>query len=155
VRIAKFGSHWSHAFVAEEDNELVGVLNAAKWPHCQMGAAEKLKAASAMVRIMGTALPRAFTMLSARAKHDPKKPHWHIGPVGVRPAHQGRGVGTALLGSFLDIADEQGASAFLETDVDRNVVLYQRFGFKVIARQEIVGIDTRFMWRQARAAAPS
>ena len=74
----------------------------------------------------------------------------------MHPGHQGRGIGTALLGSFLDTADEQGCPAFLETDVDNNVALYQKFGFTVIARQHIIGINTRFMWREPeRHRAPS
>lgn len=32
-------------------------------------------------------------------------------------------------------------------DVDRNVVLYEKFGFKVIAQAEINGVNNRFMWR--------
>jgi hypothetical protein len=52
-----------------------------------------------------------------------------------------------MLASFLQMVDEQRASAYLETDVDRNVALYEKFGFKVIARPDIAGLDNRFMWR--------
>jgi predicted N-acetyltransferase YhbS len=89
-------------------------------------------------------------MMSKREAADPRLPHWHIGPVGVRPDLQGRGVGKALLGRFLAEVDEQGTAAFLETDVDRNVPLYEAVGFTVTRRQEIVGVDTRFMWREPR-----
>jgi ribosomal protein S18 acetylase RimI-like enzyme len=147
VRVAKFGRPWSHALVAVQGAAIVGALNAAEWPHCQMGLTEKIKNAPAMVRIMRTALPRAFTMMSKRQAGDPHEHHWHIGPIGVRPERQGHGVGKALLEAFLTTVDEQGAPAFLETDVDRNVVLYQAFGFTVTGRHEIVGVDTRFMWR--------
>ena len=126
------------------------MLNAAEWPHCQLGMAEKIKTAPTMVRIMKTALPRAFTMMNKREARDPHEPHWHIGPIGVRPERQGHGVGKALLQTFLTTVDEQGSPAFLETDVDRNVVLYQRFGFSVTSREDIVGVDTRFMWRDTR-----
>jgi len=56
------------------------------------------------------------------------------------------------LGWFLKIVDERGSPAYLETDVDRNVALYQTFGFKVIAHADVMGVDNRFMWRQARVA---
>ena len=46
------------------------------------------------------------------------------------------------------MVDEQATPAFLETDVDRNVKLYEQFGFQVIAKAEIIGINTRFMWRE-------
>jgi ribosomal protein S18 acetylase RimI-like enzyme len=147
VRIAKFGRPWSHALVAVQGDTVVGALNAAEWPHCQMGVVEKFKTAPAMVLIMKTALPRAFTMMSKREARDPHEPHWHIGPIGVRPELQGQGVGKALLSAFLTTIDELGAPAFLETDVDRNVELYESFGFVVTSREDIVGVSTRFMWR--------
>src|ERR1700733_2956024 len=37
--------------------------------------------------------------------------------------------------------------AFLETDVERNVELYESFGFVVTSREDIVGATTRFTWR--------
>jgi ribosomal protein S18 acetylase RimI-like enzyme len=150
VRVAKFGRAWSYALVAVRGSAVVGALNAAEWPHCQLGITEKIKTAPAMARIMKTALPRAFTMMSKREAHDPHEAHWHIGPIGVRPELQGKGVGKALLKAFLTTVDEQEWPAFLETDVDRNVELYEGFGFTVTGREDIVGIDTRFMWRDAQ-----
>ncbi len=150
VRVAKFGRTWSHALVAEQAGMVVGALNAAEWPHCQQGIGEKIKTAPAMVRIMKTALPRAFTMMNKREARDPHEPHWHIGPIGVRPKLQGHGVGKALLETFLTTVDEQGSPAFLETDVDRNVELYESFGFTVTSQEDIVGVNTRYMWRDTR-----
>jgi ribosomal protein S18 acetylase RimI-like enzyme len=98
---------------------------------------------------MGTTLPWAAVMAGQRAKHDPHEPHWHIGPLGVDPRHQGRGVGKTLLRSFLQLADQQGLPSFLETDVDRNVELYEGFGFRIASAREILGVNTRFMWRAA------
>jgi ribosomal protein S18 acetylase RimI-like enzyme len=153
VRVAKLGRKYSHVVVAEEASRILGVLNAAEWPACQPTAIEKLKTASAMIRAMGLALPRAFKMTSVWAKHDPRERHWHLGPIGVHPEHQGRGIGKAILRSFLKMVDEQGLPAYLETDLDRNVALYETFGFRVIARADIMGVDNRFMWREGRAGA--
>jgi ribosomal protein S18 acetylase RimI-like enzyme len=149
VRVAKFGRPWSEALVAVQGDTVVGALNAAEWPHCQMGMAEKIKTAPAMVWIMRSALPRAFAMMSKREARDPHEPHWHIGPIGVRPQLQGRGIGKALLEAFLATIDEVGSPSFLETDVDRNVALYESVGFAVTSRDDIVGVNTRFMWRDA------
>jgi len=149
VRVAKFGRRWSYALVAEQGDSVVGALNAAEWPHCQLGMAEKIKTAPAMAWIMKSALPRAFTMMTKREARDPHEPHWHIGPIGVRPELQGHGVGKALLSAFLTTIDEVGSPAFLETDVDRNAELYESFGFAVTSREDIVGVNTRFMWRDS------
>jgi hypothetical protein len=55
-----------------------------------------------------------------------------------------------LLGSFIDEVDGAASASYLETDVDRNVTLYERFGFKVIGRTDINGVDNRFLWRDPR-----
>jgi len=68
-------------------------------------------------------------------------------PIGVHPECQGQGIGKAMLASFLKVVDEQGMPAYLEADVDRNIALYKKFGFKVIARADIAGVENRFMWR--------
>ena len=55
------------------------------------------------------------------------KSHWHLGPIGVHPLLQGRGIGKSLLRSFLEMSDEQELPAYLETDVDLNVSLHEKF----------------------------
>ena len=150
VRVAKFGRTCSYGLVAEQGDRIVGALNAAPWPSCQLSAGEKAKSAPAMVRVMGTALPRVMRVAGVWSKHDPKEPHWHVGPIGVVPELQGQGVGTALLSSFLEMADQDGHFAYLETDVDRNVPLYEKFGFSVIDQVDILGVNNRFMRRDKR-----
>lgn len=149
VRVAKFGRRWSHAIVAVQDERILGALNAAPWPNCQLTGLQKIATVPAMLRATGTALPRIAHMSERRAAHDPRRAHWHIGPVGVRPDAQGHGVGSALLTEFLATSDKRGAPAFLETDVDRNVTLYQRHGFQVVESQAILGVETWFMWRDS------
>ncbi|MGC5055099.1 GNAT family N-acetyltransferase [Micromonospora sp. DT48] len=146
----KLSNSASHVLVAEREGRLAGVLKAAQWPHCQMTVGEKIKSIPSQVRTMGLGLPRALKVIGGRAKHEPKKPHWHIGPIAVHPEQQGYGIGSALLAAFLDDVDQQRVPAFLQADVDRNVVLYERFGFRVVSQEAILGINTSFMWRDAR-----
>jgi putative acetyltransferase len=49
-----------------------------------------------------------------------------VGPLAVRPAHQRRGVGTALMHETIRIADELGEPALL---IEGNPAYYGRFGF--------------------------
>jgi len=81
------------------------------------------------------------------ASHDPLGQHWHLGPVGVLPSHQGKGIGTKLLSRFCNEVDECLAPAYLETDADKNVRFYERFGFQVVRETEIFGVKNRYMWR--------
>jgi ribosomal protein S18 acetylase RimI-like enzyme len=146
--VAKLGRPSSHVLLAEQAGRVVGVLNAAEWPNCQLRLSEKIRTAPRMIRAMGSALPRQLKLLSIWARQDPRRDHWHLGPIGVHPELQGRGIGTALLDSFLTTVDQQGLPAYLETDVDRNVALYQTFGFEVIAEDNFNGVTNRFMWRE-------
>ncbi|MEN8806976.1 MAG: GNAT family N-acetyltransferase [Desulfobacterales bacterium] len=81
------------------------------------------------------------------ARRDPSKQHWHLGPVGVLPSHQGKGIGTKLLSRFCKEVEACAAPAYLETDTDTNVRLYERFGFQVVAETEILEVNNYFMWR--------
>lgn len=55
---------------------------------------------------------------------------WTLETIGVDPAHQGIGLGTAVLSHGLALIDAQDAAIALETSDERNVRLYERFGFK-------------------------
>ncbi len=81
------------------------------------------------------------------ARHDPLDQHWHLGPVGVLPSHQGKGIGTKLLSRFCQEVDACLSPAYLETDTDKNVRFYERFGFEVVKETEIFDIKNRYMWR--------
>ena len=81
------------------------------------------------------------------AKHDPVEQHWHLGPIGVLPSHQGMGVGTELMRRFCKEVDHCSAKAYLETDLDENVRFYEKFGFKRISESTIFNVVNRYMVR--------
>lgn len=83
------------------------------------------------------------------AAHDPVDQHWHLGPIGVLPAHRGRGVGTALMRRFCREVDNCSATAYLETDLDENVRFYEKFGFTVISESDLFGVKNRYMLRDS------
>jgi ribosomal protein S18 acetylase RimI-like enzyme len=65
----------------------------------------------------------------------PEAPHWYLSMIGVDPARQGRGLGSALLKHCLGVlVDAEGAIAYLESSNPKNVPLYERFGFEVIGQ---------------------
>jgi len=81
------------------------------------------------------------------AEHDPVEQHWHLGPIGVLPNHQGLGIGSILMERFCKEVDACRAKAYLETDLDKNVRFYEKFGFKVVSESEIFGVRNRYMLR--------
>jgi putative acetyltransferase len=58
-----------------------------------------------------------------------------VGPLAVLPSHQRRGVGTALMGETIRIADARGEPLLL---IEGNPKYYERFGF---TRADAVGIE--------------
>lgn len=65
-------------------------------------------------------------------KFHPAEPHWYLPMIGVDPAHQGAGIGSALMTEALKAVDRDGSIAYLESSNARNISLYQRHGFEVI-----------------------
>ena len=84
------------------------------------------------------------------ATHDPVEQHWHLGPIGVLPTYQGSGIGSLLMDRFCKEVDACMATAYLETDLDKNVRVYEKFGFKLISESEIFGVKNRYMLRDTQ-----
>jgi hypothetical protein len=57
-------------------------------------------------------------------------PNWFLATIGVDPAAQGKGVGSALLEAVLVKADEQRLPCYLETHGEKSARLYERHGFE-------------------------
>jgi ribosomal protein S18 acetylase RimI-like enzyme len=62
---------------------------------------------------------------------------WYLPLIGVDPACQGRGYGSALLRYALDRCDRDGTPAYLESSNPRNITLYQRHGFEIIGTIQV------------------
>ena len=93
---------------------------------------------------------RKSVWLSEWARHDPSDQHWHLGPIGILPSHQGCGVGSEFMRRFCKEVDACLAKAYLETDLDKNVRFYEKFGFKVISENEIFHVKNRYMLRDSK-----
>ena len=141
-------------FVAKKGDRIVGVMRIVEWPLCQMSSLERVRYVLTFLLNMRAS---AFKYLVRRIKWyrlDPKEPHWHLAPIGVIPEFQGHGIGSQLLNGFCEYIDAEGKAAYLETDREENVRLYERFGFAV--REEVV-IEREhnwFMWRPPRHNLP-
>jgi ribosomal protein S18 acetylase RimI-like enzyme len=59
-------------------------------------------------------------------------PHWYLALLGVDPQYQKQGYASKLLRGMLDEIDKQGLPAYLETDSEKNYLMYQHFGFKIV-----------------------
>ncbi len=89
------------------------------------------------------------SFVATERKH-PKEPHYYLGSVGVAPEIQGQGFGSALLAEMMPRIDAEGAPSYLLSSNDRNVPLYERFGYQVIEEMRIPhgGPLVWSMWRE-------
>lgn len=58
--------------------------------------------------------------------------HWYLWGLAVEPGMQRKGLARVLLNSVLQKADRAGESIYLETQNPNNVVVYERFGFRIV-----------------------
>lgn len=136
--------------VAKDNEKMVGVMRMVKWPDCQNSTPSGLELLPVLIMASGA----AFRLRKSRKiwrMHDPKKPHWHIDPIGILPERQGQGIGSKLLAYYCEQVDSEKMAAYHETDQPQNVRFYEKFGYKVIKTEPILGITNWFMWR----ASPS
>ena len=132
-------------FVAELDGQMVGVL---RMKSCRGRQTSHPEADEGTLQDTAS---RLSYWQAVWDRHDPQEPHWHLGPVGVVPSHQGSGIGTALMRRFCHEVDTRKAAAFLETDQSGNVRFYRGFGFQVVDEVDIFGVKNYFMRRPPNA----
>src|SRR5262245_51277744 len=80
-----------------------------------------------------------FTVFEHMASYHPHEPHWYLPLIGVDPAHQGKGYGTALMTHALLQCDRDHLPAYLESTNPRNISLYRRHGFDALGTIQVGG----------------
>ena len=102
-----------------------------------------------ILRAAGLRAIASLGVLQRMEKVHPREPHWYLAILGTDPAHQGKGIGAALLAPVLERCDREGVPAYLESSKVENVPYYERFGFRVT--QDLVlpkgGPTLPLMWR--------
>ena len=77
--------------------------------------------------------------------------YWYLQMLGVDPQYQGQGFSSRLLKPMLARADRERLPCFLETQLEKNVSLYQHFGFRVVEEGTIPGSNVH-SWAMMREA---
>jgi GNAT superfamily N-acetyltransferase len=67
--------------------------------------------------------------------------HWYLSVLAVDPKYQGKGFGSKLVKEMLARIDKEGLPCYVETEGEKNVSMYRRFGFKVL--EEFTIPDTK------------
>jgi GNAT superfamily N-acetyltransferase len=90
----------------------------------------------------GLGLAKAAMLASAmdwRHARDVRGPHYYVRDVGVLPAMQGKGLGSALMRPTLERCERDGLPAYLEASSERSAALYERLGFRLTSELRVAG----------------
>jgi ribosomal protein S18 acetylase RimI-like enzyme len=142
-----FGEVW----LAEVDGEIASV---SVWMHSDRPVPDEVWAATAgeQERLSGDRNEAAVAAQEAVAAHRPEGRHLYLGTIGTAAAHAGRGLGRSVLQVGLDRADREGLPVHLETSSARNVVFYERSGFRVEHEVRLDGGP--MVWMMRRPPSP-
>ncbi|HXV79761.1 MAG TPA: GNAT family N-acetyltransferase [Candidatus Binatia bacterium] len=135
------------AFVALVDDQVRGYIHFNPSPYCLPAPEEIPLAAATLLKPLGEAIPQIIKWFARWCHLDPEEPHIHLGPIGVAPNAQGRGIGTALMHRYVEHLKREQRAGYLETDRPENVEFYKRFGFVVQREEQLIGTPTWYMWR--------
>ena len=118
----------------------------------ELSPMEILRTMPGYTKALGKRLLFGLRALLEIEKRHPKTPHYYLATLGTDPAHQGKGVGSALLKPVLDRCDAEGIPAYLESSKEQNVPFYARHGFTVTEEMTMSNGGPRLwlMWRKPR-----
>lgn len=89
-----------------------------------------------LLRVSGLGgVARSVAAFSQGEKLHPREPHYYLLGIGVDPSRQGKGIGSSLIAPMAERCDREGVGAYLESSKERNLPLYERFGF--VVREEV------------------
>lgn len=139
---------------AWSNERLVGIAAYADVGRCVPNSFERVASIPVALRA-GRSAGRLLAWQREWTKRDLRHEHAHLGPVAVLPEYQGTGIGSQLLGTCTTRLDQKLLAGYLETDKYGNVEFYERFGFQIVDRAEVLGVSNWFMARSRRARAGS
>lgn len=142
---------FGRSFVAFDGDTLTGYVHFNASPNCLPAPEEIPTAIATLLTPLGEAIPQVIRWFTRWCHLDPDEPHVHLGPIGVAPGEQRRGVGSALMRCYIEALDNDKAAGYLETDRPENVEFYRKFGFTVQRQEELIGTPVWYMWRPAVA----
>ncbi|MEA5599381.1 GNAT family N-acetyltransferase [Rivularia sp. UHCC 0363] len=95
------------------------------------------------------ALMRIEAYSNLKKTNKPSSPHFYINTLGVHPQSHGKGIGSALLSQVHQMSqqhsDSQGVA--LDTQTQKNVGYYQRFGYGISNTVKLENVENWFMFR--------
>ncbi len=151
--LMRYSLKYGHIYAPTE--ELEGVISwvpdttveVSVWRLLRSGA---FIAAFKMGRETGKRIEVLFKQIdNDRREHMRGTPYLYIQVVGVLPGFQGQGLGRKLLKAAFAKADTERLSVYLETETEKNMQMYLKYGFKIL--KEAIAPEADFQyWEMVR-----
>ncbi|UCE13645.1 MAG: GNAT family N-acetyltransferase [Candidatus Heimdallarchaeota archaeon] len=117
------------------------------WRILRSGA---FRAAIKMGSEIGSNIQKLFDQIDKdRREHMKDRPYLYLQAIGVLPEFQGQGIGGNLLKPMFANADLNGVSIYLETETEKNMQIYSKYGFKILKEGKAPGAEFHF-WEMVR-----
>jgi ribosomal protein S18 acetylase RimI-like enzyme len=84
-----------------------------------------------------------------RKAHMRDRPYMYLQVIGVATALQGQGLGGKMLRPLIEQSEQAGIALYLETETEKNVGMYERYGFQVL-KEITLPIIHLPMWEMVR-----
>ena len=114
-----------------------GYLGAALWLPPDVHPDENVLAALLQRTIPEENQQEIFAFTERMNSSHPSEPHWYLPMIGVDPAKQDNGYGSALMKHALARCDGEGKLAYLESSSPRSIPLYRRHGFELLGTIQV------------------
>lgn len=112
--------------------------------------------AAEMEELFGADAGRVFELVALLETCHPHVPNYYLQFIGVDPAWQGFGIGSALLTPVLQRSDRERMPAYLDATSPLNKRLYERHGFRAITEMAPAsGPPLWPMWRAPSTDEPA
>jgi GNAT superfamily N-acetyltransferase len=111
------------------------------------------------VLLLGPSYAWRYAQLDAhqgghRRQWEVSQTHWYLLLLGVAPSAQGQGFGGRLLARLSEQAEDAREPCFLETERSKNVGIYRKYGYEVVAESEVARLGNLKIWHMRRPPQP-
>ena len=89
------------------------------------------------------------TYMRLTSRHRPKEKHYYLTCLGVSPEFMCKKIGKKMLDTIHEIVDQDTTSVGigLDTEYPDNIALYEHFGYRLVATENLDGMNIYIMFR--------
>ena len=101
------------------------------WTMMRYGAFYTMRKVGLKLKTMKRTM-MVFNYEEERHKHLVPYDHWYLQNIAVKPEEQGKGYGGLLISTMIKKIESDELPIYLETNTEKNVSIYQKYGFEIL-----------------------